>query len=98
MAGKATGLTFGNLGPIEREIVRRKAGLLIFDPVQSYFGDDKDSHKATEVRPRMDALISLAKRHNIAVLLIRHLSKAPVVDRSIEAWVPSTSLARPALS
>jgi hypothetical protein len=69
-------MTLADVTPLDQAIVKYKADLLVLDPLQSYFGEGADSHKATEVRPRMDALMRLAVRHNIAVAIVRHLSKA----------------------
>lgn len=73
--GQLTGITFANLAPVERAIQEKKIDLVFFDPVQSYFGADADFHKANEVRPRMDSLMRLAAKYNIAIVLIRHLAK-----------------------
>ena len=70
-------MTLADVGPLDQAVTKHKIDLLVLDPLQSYFGEGADSHKATEVRPRMDALMRLAARHNIAVAIVRHLSKAP---------------------
>jgi putative DNA primase/helicase len=75
-AGGPTGITFGNLMPVERAVEKYKINALFFDPIQAYFGADADFHKANEVRPRMDALTRLAAKYNIAIVLIRHLAKS----------------------
>jgi hypothetical protein len=74
--GNSMGITFGNLAPVERAIQKHKIDVVYFDPLQSYFGADADFHKANEVRPRMDALMKLATKYNVAVVLIRHLAKS----------------------
>jgi hypothetical protein len=68
--------TLADVTPLEQAIVKYKIDLVFIDPLQSYFGEGADSHKATEVRPRMDALMRLAARHNVAIVIIRHLAKA----------------------
>ncbi len=68
--------TLADVTPLEQAVVKHKIDVAVLDPLQSFFGEGADSHKATEVRPRMDALMRLATRHNIAVIIIRHLSKS----------------------
>jgi len=68
--------SLADVSPLDQAIKKHHIDVVILDPLQSYFGEGADSHKATEVRPRMDALTRLAVRHNIAVVIIRHLSKA----------------------
>jgi len=70
-------MTLADVGPLDQAVVKHKIDLLVLDPLQSYFGEGADSHKATEVRPRMDALMRLAVKHNTAIAIVRHLSKAP---------------------
>ena len=48
--------------------------LIILDPLVAFIGR-ADINKANEVRPIMTALNLLARKHNIAVVLIRHLTK-----------------------
>jgi hypothetical protein len=74
--GNPVGVTFADLSPVERMVESCKADVVFFDPIQSYFGADADFHKANEVRPRMDALLRMARERNIAIVLIRHLAKS----------------------
>ena len=48
--------------------------LIILDPLVAFLGRS-DINKANEVRPVMTALNMLARKHNIAAVLIRHLTK-----------------------
>ena len=48
--------------------------LIILDPLVAFIGR-ADINKANEVRPIMTALNLLARKHNIAAVLIRHLTK-----------------------
>ena len=48
--------------------------LIILDPLVAFIGR-ADINKANEVRPIMTALNLLARKHNIAMVLIRHLTK-----------------------
>jgi hypothetical protein len=74
--GKRVGLTLADIPTIERAVTSAKAKLLVIDPLQSFIGAKVDMHRANETRPLLDELSMLAGRLNIAVLVIRHLSKA----------------------
>lgn len=49
--------------------------MVVFDPIQSYLGAEKDMNKANNIRPTLDALGAFAKRHDCAETLVSHLSK-----------------------
>lgn len=53
--------------------------LLIIDPITAYVGD-RNIDKASQIRPVMQALATLASNANVAVLVVSHPSKAQ--DRS----------------
>lgn len=71
-------------GRIEQVIKKYNAKLLIFDPLQSYLGEDIDMHRANEVRPILDQLIDMANRYSCTVIIVSHMSKmttASALDR-----------------
>lgn len=49
--------------------------LIVFDPLQSFLGSRVDFYRANETRPLLDAIRKLAEKHNVAVLIVRHLAK-----------------------
>ncbi len=49
--------------------------LVIIDPVSAYLGGT-DSHKNAEVRALLSPLSALAEKHNVAIVLVSHLSKS----------------------
>ncbi len=51
--------------------------LMVIDPIQGALGAKVDAHRANEVRPRLTRLKLLAEQFDCAVLILRHLSKAP---------------------
>jgi hypothetical protein len=59
---------------IEQTIIRTKAKLYIFDPVQAYFGG-ANMNSAGGVRPLMKHLGAVADRNDCAILLVGHLHK-----------------------
>ena len=60
---------------IEKTIVREGIELVVVDPIVSYLGARVDMFRANETRPVLDALASVARRTNCAILCIRHLTK-----------------------
>ena len=69
---------------IEQAIKQTHAKLIVFDPLQSYLGENVDMHKANEVRPILDQLISIANEYGCTVVIVSHMSKmttASALDR-----------------
>lgn len=66
-------------GRIEEAAELLRPAMIIFDPIQSFLGADVEMNKANVVRPILDRLIDLAKRHNCAVVLISHMSKSTMM-------------------
>lgn len=60
---------------IEEMIKETGAGLVVFDPMQLFFGADVDMNKANVTRPVMEHLHNIAERNNCAVVIIAHLNK-----------------------
>lgn len=60
---------------LEAEIIDKNAQLVVIDPIVAYFSGEQDTNKSTDVRGFMSGLAELAKRHNIAILPIRHWNK-----------------------
>lgn len=61
---------------LEADIRAFGADLLIIDPFVAYLPASIDSHKDQDVRRALSQFKNLAERTGIAILLIRHLSKA----------------------
>lgn len=70
------GITLKDVAVLEAALIQTGAKFIIIDPIQSYLGADVDVHRSNETRPVMDGLIALAEKHNVCVLIVRHLSKA----------------------
>jgi AAA domain-containing protein/CHC2-type zinc finger protein len=70
------GITLKDVALLEAAVVETGAKLIIIDPIQSYMGAEVDAHRSNETRPVMDGLIELAQKHNVCILILRHLSKA----------------------
>jgi hypothetical protein len=63
----------GNIAEIEAAAVQLRAKLAIIDPFMEYLACD--SHKEQRVRQAMGPLKRFAERTNLAVVLVRHLTK-----------------------
>lgn len=74
-------ITFDDDGftTIEQYITEVKPILLIIDPLQAYLGSKTDFHRANETRPILSRLARLAEKYSLAILAVRHLSKAGLV-------------------
>ena len=69
-------LTPDGIEALEREIATYRPSLLVIDPLVAYLGGGVDMYRANEVRALIDPLIRLARTHDLAVLALRHLTKA----------------------
>lgn len=49
--------------------------LVVIDPIHQYINPKVDIFRANEVRPILKGVAKLAKKHNCAVLCVRHLTK-----------------------
>jgi hypothetical protein len=96
--GDQTGpVSLRDVATVEKAIRQTGATLVIIDPLQAYLGASVDMHRANEVRPVLAALAELAERCGCAIVLIRHLSKAPQ-DRAIYRGLGSIDFAAAARS
>lgn len=53
-----------------------RPSLVVIDPIQSGLDHRRNIDKVNEVRPMLDALSGLARRHGTAILALGHLNKA----------------------
>ena len=68
------------LAEIEAMIGYQKPALVIFDPLTAFMGSRVDMNRANEVREQLSQVAQIAERHDCAVLIVRHLSKATKND------------------
>jgi hypothetical protein len=66
-----------DLPRVEAAIARVGAGLLIVDPLMAYLDGNTNSYRDQDVRRALRPLAELAERTGVAVVVIRHLNKAP---------------------
>lgn len=70
----AAGLTFSSPS-IENAIAEINARLILFDPIQAFFGSGLDMFRANETRPALAKLFEMCERHDCACAIIAHTSK-----------------------
>ena len=62
-------------GSIEETVQDVRPAMIIFDPIQSYLGAEVNMNAANEVRPILDRLIAIGRKHQCAIVLVSHMSK-----------------------
>ncbi|MEW6447179.1 MAG: AAA family ATPase [Bacillota bacterium] len=80
--GEEVLFTLGDVGGLERAITEYQPALAVLDPIQGFPGGNVDIHRANEVRAKLAPLVRIAETYGCAVVIVRHLSKAPA-GRSI---------------
>jgi hypothetical protein len=66
-----------DLRALEQKLVElRDVAVVVIDPISSYLGS-ADSHRNSEIRGLLAPLVQIAARHNVAIIAITHLNKAP---------------------
>ncbi len=88
------------LSILEREVRIRKPLVVFFDPIMAYMGANTDTNKANEVRAILSQVSLIAKKYQIAVVGIRHLSKGSDKSNLIyraSGSIDFTAIARSAL-
>jgi hypothetical protein len=75
-------VTLSDIPVLQAALEQVRPALVVIDPVQGFLGASVDMHRANEVRPVLARLTELAERYDCAIILVRHLSKAPS-DRAL---------------
>lgn len=70
-------LTLRDLDSIREAISRVSAKLVIIDPLMAYLPGKADAHRDQDVRSVLAPLAVMAAELGVAILVIRHLNKAP---------------------
>jgi hypothetical protein len=68
--------TLADLDAIRRAITAVRAALVVIDPIMAYLPDGVDSSKDDDVRAVLARLAGLAETEVVAILAVRHLTKA----------------------
>lgn len=61
---------------LERKVVAMGARIVILDPLQAFLGEATDSNNDASVRRALGPLSMMARKHNVALLAVRHLNKS----------------------
>jgi hypothetical protein len=69
-------VTLQDLTLLKEALERYTPALLVFDPIQSFFGRGVDMNHANETRPVLDAVAAVCKAHDCTPLYVRHVGKA----------------------
>jgi len=67
----------GDLASLEALIGEDDASLVIVDPFMAYLAGGIDAHRDQDVRRALHALSATAERTGAALVIVRHLNKAP---------------------
>jgi hypothetical protein len=65
-----------DLDHLERVIMAQRTNIVVLDPLSSFLPDDTDSHSDHKIRRALYPLHLLARRTNVAIVAVRHLSKS----------------------
>jgi hypothetical protein len=66
-----------DLDTLRALIYEDKAQLVIIDPLMAYLSAGIDAHRDQDVRRGLHALSALAEQTGVAIVIVRHLNKAP---------------------
>jgi hypothetical protein len=56
-------------------VTQLKPGLIIVDPIQSFFDGSKDMNRSNHIRAVLSPLIKIAQDFDVAILIIAHMNK-----------------------
>lgn len=72
---EAYAMTFTHEG-LQDAIRQTQAKLVVFDPIQSFFGADINTNLSNQTRPILAYLAQVAKEESCAIVLLAHMAKA----------------------
>ncbi len=90
--GEVEALTMQDLPMLHAALDQWCPALLVFDPMQSYFGRGIDMNSATDVRPVLDAVAGLCKPYDCTPVYVRHVGKA-LRSKALHAGLGSIDIA-----
>lgn len=88
---EAISFTEAGCRAIDKAIKKIQPLLIIIDPLVAYLGGKVDLHKANETREVMARLTRLAEENQVAIVLVRHLTKGGK-DKAIYRGIGSIDL------
>jgi hypothetical protein len=69
-------MSLQDLPTLRKMLDTYQPALLVFDPLQSFWGPNVDQNRASDTRPILDAVNTLCKAHGCTVLYVRHHGKS----------------------
>lgn len=85
-------VTMQDLDLLQQALETYRPVLLVFDPLQSFFGRGIDMNHANDTRPVLDAVALLCKRYRCTPLYVRHIGKASR-EKALHAGLGSIDIA-----
>lgn len=88
-----------DLDRVEKYVVRGKIDLLVIDPLSSYLRGSIDTWRESSVRSALAPLSRLARKHDLAIVVVAHLNKGVNSDplRRVGGSIGFTAEARSVL-
>ena len=86
------------LSDLETLIEKHKPDLVVIDPMHAFIGSSVKMTEQSVIRPFMQALASLAKKHNCAIVDVAHVSKRPAGSNANDAILGATDIVNAARS
>ncbi len=86
------------LSDLETLIEKHKPDLVVIDPMHAFIGSSVKMTEQSVIRPFMQALASLAKKHNCAIVDVAHVSKRPAGANANDAILGATDIVNAARS
>ena len=74
--GEVIPVTMQDIATLMAVLEQYHPALLVFDPIQSFFGPGVDINKATDTRPVLDGVRNLCKAYSCTPLYVRHNGKS----------------------
>ena len=85
-------VTLQDLDLLRQALDTYHPALLVFDPIQSFFGSHVDMNHANETRPVLDGVAILCKPYGCTPLYVRHIGKT-VREKALYAGLGSIDIA-----
>lgn len=86
------------LHDLEQAIEEAKPDLVILDPLHAFVGSAVKMTEQSAIRPFMQALANLAKRHDCAIVDVAHVNKRPAGTNANDAILGATDVVNAARS
>jgi AAA domain len=89
--GEHLPLTMQDVSMLVEALERFRPALLIFDPIQSYFGPGVNMNHMSDTRPVLDAVAAICRPFQCTPMYVRHIGKA-LHARALHAGIASIDI------